>query len=94
MLTVTAICAGIFAILYAIEGNFKWAVIMVFIAAILDGLDGRVARLFKSSTAVGAGAGFTSGLPELRCCAEPCALSLVSERIESTGDGSSCCSMW
>ena len=54
MITVTAICAGLFAILYAIEGNFKWAVIMVFIAAILDGLDGRVARLFKSSSAVGA----------------------------------------
>jgi len=54
MLTVTAICAGIFAILYAIDQQFKWAVIMVFIAAILDGLDGRVARLFKSTTAVGA----------------------------------------
>ncbi|MEO0619364.1 MAG: CDP-diacylglycerol--serine O-phosphatidyltransferase [Pseudomonadota bacterium] len=54
MLTVTAICAGLFAILYAIERQFGWAVVMVFIAAILDGLDGRIARLFKSASAVGA----------------------------------------
>lgn len=54
MITVTAICAGLFAILYAIDKQFQWAVIMVFIAAILDGLDGRVARMFKSSSAVGA----------------------------------------
>ncbi|MEO0721223.1 MAG: CDP-alcohol phosphatidyltransferase family protein, partial [Pseudomonadota bacterium] len=54
ILTVTAICAGIFAVLYAIERNFQWAVVMVFIAAVLDGLDGRIARLFKSTTALGA----------------------------------------
>lgn len=54
MITVTAICAGIFAILYAIDKQFQWAVIMVFIAAVLDGLDGRVARMFKSASAVGA----------------------------------------
>lgn len=54
MMTVAAICAGLTAIRFAAQDNFKLAVQLVLLAAILDGLDGRVARLLKSESPMGA----------------------------------------
>ena len=54
MMTVAAICAGLTAIRFASLGNFKLAVQLILLAAILDGLDGRVARLLKSESPMGA----------------------------------------
>lgn len=54
LLTVAAICAGLTAIRFGYEGNFEMAVQLVLAASILDGLDGRLARLMNRSTAVGA----------------------------------------
>ncbi|WP_296763332.1 CDP-diacylglycerol--serine O-phosphatidyltransferase [Sediminimonas sp.] len=54
MMTVAAICAGLTAIRFAAQGNFKLAVQLILLAAILDGLDGRVARLLKSESPMGA----------------------------------------
>jgi CDP-diacylglycerol--serine O-phosphatidyltransferase len=44
MLTLAAVCAGITAIRFAVEGNHVVAVQLIFLAALLDGIDGRVAR--------------------------------------------------
>lgn len=54
LLTVLAICAGLSGIRFAFEGRFETAVVMVLIAAFLDGLDGRVARLLKATSKFGA----------------------------------------
>ncbi len=54
ILTVLALCAGLTAILYAYQGKWKFAVIAILIAAVLDALDGRVARLLGGSTKFGA----------------------------------------
>ncbi|WP_151717296.1 CDP-alcohol phosphatidyltransferase family protein [Gemmobacter serpentinus] len=54
MLTVGALCAGVTAIRFAIEGRFAAALILIFLAAIMDGLDGRLARLLRSESQIGA----------------------------------------
>ena len=54
LLTIAAICAGLTAIRFGYEGNFEMAVRLVLAACVLDGLDGRLARLLNQSTAVGA----------------------------------------
>ncbi len=54
MLTVAALCAGLTAIRFAIAGNFGLSAGLVVLAAVLDGLDGRLARLLKSESEIGA----------------------------------------
>ena len=54
LVTVAAICAGLTAIRYATSGNFTVAVQLLLLAAVLDGLDGSLARLLKSASALGA----------------------------------------
>ncbi|MFC5385730.1 CDP-diacylglycerol--serine O-phosphatidyltransferase [Aquamicrobium segne] len=54
LLTVLAICAGLSGIRFGFEGRFETAVVMVLIAAFLDGLDGRVARFLKATSKFGA----------------------------------------
>lgn len=53
-ITVLAICAGLSGIRMAFENRFEMAVGLVLIAAFLDGIDGRVARLLKSQSKFGA----------------------------------------
>ena len=54
MLTVGALCAGLTAIRFAIEGHFRLALLLIVLAAIMDGLDGRIARLLRSESQIGA----------------------------------------
>ena len=54
MLTVTAICAGLTAIRYGLLGNYELAVKLILVAALLDGLDGRLARALGSDSKMGA----------------------------------------
>lgn len=54
LFTVGALFAGFYAIVAATKGLFDIAAIALFIAMFLDNLDGRVARLTKTQTALGA----------------------------------------
>jgi CDP-diacylglycerol--serine O-phosphatidyltransferase len=54
LITVLAICAGLSGIRLAFELRFETAVTMVLIAAFLDGIDGRVARMLKATSKFGA----------------------------------------
>jgi CDP-diacylglycerol---serine O-phosphatidyltransferase len=54
MLTVAALCAGLTAIRFATTAQFGLAAALIVLAAVLDGLDGRVARLLKSESEIGA----------------------------------------
>ncbi len=52
--TTGALFAGFYAIIAAMQGNFEIAAIAIFVAGLLDGLDGRVARLTNTQSAFGA----------------------------------------
>lgn len=54
ILTIIALCSGLTAIRFALLGQFKFAVLAIFIAAFFDMLDGRVARLLKGASRFGA----------------------------------------
>lgn len=54
LLTTAALFAGFYAIVAAMKGLFEYAAIAIFIAMIMDTLDGRVARLTKTQSAFGA----------------------------------------
>lgn len=53
LFTTAALFAGFFAIVTALNGRFEAAAVAVYIAMVLDGLDGRVARLTKTESEFG-----------------------------------------
>ena len=53
ILTLAGVCLGISSIKFSIDGNFSLAVILILFAAILDALDGRIARLIKGTSDFG-----------------------------------------
>jgi CDP-diacylglycerol--serine O-phosphatidyltransferase len=54
VITLLALCAGLTAIRFAAEGTLEWALYAIVFAAVLDGIDGRVARLLKGTSRFGA----------------------------------------
>jgi CDP-diacylglycerol--serine O-phosphatidyltransferase len=54
LITILAICAGLTGIRLAFENRYELAVGMVLVAAFLDGIDGRIARLMKATSKFGA----------------------------------------
>jgi CDP-diacylglycerol---serine O-phosphatidyltransferase len=54
LLTLLALCLGMTAIRFAFEGQIEWAVSAIAAAAVLDGLDGRIARALKGTSRFGA----------------------------------------
>ena len=54
MFTVLSLCAGLTSIRYALDHRFELAVILIMVAGVLDGLDGRSARLLKITSKLGA----------------------------------------
>jgi CDP-diacylglycerol--serine O-phosphatidyltransferase len=54
LFTTGALFAGFFAIVQGMNGRFEMAAVAIFIAMILDGLDGRVARMTNTQSAFGA----------------------------------------
>lgn len=54
LFTTAALFAGFFAIVQAMQGDFERAAMAIFIAMVLDGLDGRVARMTNTQSAFGA----------------------------------------
>jgi CDP-diacylglycerol--serine O-phosphatidyltransferase len=53
ILTLAGVCLGISSIKFSIDGNFNLAVTLILLAAILDALDGRIARLIKGTSEFG-----------------------------------------
>lgn len=54
LFTTAALFAGFYAIVQAMNGRFADAAVAIFIAMVMDGLDGRVARLTRTQSAFGA----------------------------------------
>ena len=53
MLTLIGVCIGLTSIRFALDGKFEFAIIAIIFAALIDGLDGRIARLIKGTSKVG-----------------------------------------
>ena len=53
MLTLIGVCIGLTSIRFALDGKFEFAVVAIILAAVIDGLDGRIARLIKGTSKVG-----------------------------------------
>jgi CDP-diacylglycerol--serine O-phosphatidyltransferase len=54
ILTMLGLCAGLTSIRLALEGRFGTAAVAILVAAAIDGLDGRIARLLKATSRFGA----------------------------------------
>ena len=54
LFTTGALFAGFYAIVQAMNGFYELSAIAIFVAMVLDGLDGRVARLTRTQSAFGA----------------------------------------
>ena len=53
MFTLVGVCIGLTSIKFAFDGSFGFAVLAILVAGIIDGLDGRIARLIKGTSEVG-----------------------------------------
>ncbi len=53
LFTTGALFSGFYAVIAGMHGNFEAAAIAIFVAMVLDGLDGRVARLTNTTSAFG-----------------------------------------
>ena len=53
MLTLIGVCIGLTSIRFALDERFGFAIIAIIFAALIDGLDGRIARLIKGTSKVG-----------------------------------------
>ncbi|NAZ37471.1 phosphatidylcholine/phosphatidylserine synthase [Rubellimicrobium sp. CFH 75288] len=54
LVTVAAICAGLTAIRFAALGQYHLSVVLILVAAVLDAVDGRLARMLRSESEIGA----------------------------------------
>src|ERR1700722_3193000 len=54
VITLLALCAGLTAMRLAVEDRLEWALAAIVFAALLDGVDGRVARMLKGTSKFGA----------------------------------------
>ena len=53
MLTLIGVCIGLSSIKFALDEKFELAIVAIVFAALIDGLDGRIARLIKGTSKVG-----------------------------------------
>jgi CDP-diacylglycerol---serine O-phosphatidyltransferase len=54
LMTMLGLCAGLTAMRFGLEGRFGPAAVAITVAAVIDGLDGRLARLLKATSRFGA----------------------------------------
>lgn len=85
MITLLALCLGLTAIRLAFEGRFEPAVIAVIVAAGLDGIDGRVARLLKGTSRFGAELDSLADFVNFGCAPALILYSFTLHNLKSVG---------
>ncbi|MEM7687719.1 MAG: phosphatidylcholine/phosphatidylserine synthase [Pseudomonadota bacterium] len=53
-ITAAALCSGLTGVRFAVDGQWAYAILAVILAAVLDGVDGRIARLLNAQSRFGA----------------------------------------
>lgn len=84
ILTICALCSGLTSIRFAILGQWKFAVAAIAVAALLDTLDGRVARLLKGASRFGAE---LDSLSDFLCFGVAPAMVLYFWSLHALGNG-------
>ena len=82
LFTTAALFAGFYAIVQAMNQRFEQAAVAIFVAMVLDGLDGRVARLTRTQSAFGAE---YDSLSDMVCFGAAPALVMYEWALESLG---------
>ena len=82
LFTTAALFAGFYAIVQAMNQRFDAAAVAIFIAMVLDGLDGRVARLTRTQSAFGAE---YDSLSDMVCFGAAPALVMYEWALKSLG---------
>ncbi len=82
VITIAALCFGLNSIRYALDGRWEAAMLMILIAGILDGLDGRMARLLRASSPIGAQ---LDSLSDFACFGVAPAMCLYLWTLEDAG---------
>lgn len=85
MITLLAVCLGLTAIRLAFEGKFESAVMSVVVAAALDGIDGRVARLLKGTSRFGAELDSLADFVNFGCAPALILYGFVLHELKSVG---------
>src|SRR5512146_737074 len=82
LFTTAALFAGFYSIVQAMNGRFDQAAVAIFVAMVLDGLDGRVARLTRTQSAFGAE---YDSLSDMVCFGAAAALVMYEWALKSLG---------
>lgn len=82
LMTMVGLCAGLAAMRFALEGRFESAAVAITAAGVIDGLDGRLARLLKGTSRFGAE--FDS-LSDFACFGVAPALTLYEWSLQRAG---------
>ncbi|WP_288585406.1 CDP-diacylglycerol--serine O-phosphatidyltransferase [uncultured Methylobacterium sp.] len=85
MITLMAVCLGLTAVRFGFEGKFEPAVIAIIAAAVLDGVDGRVARLLKGTSRFGAELDSLADFVNFGCAPALILYSFVLHNLKSLG---------
>lgn len=85
MVTLLALCAGLTAIRMTIEGRYELAVYAILVAAVLDGLDGRIARFLKSTSRFGAELDSLSDFVSFGCAPAILLFGWILNEVKSFG---------
>lgn len=85
MITLLALCLGLTAIRLAFEGRYEPAVIAIIVAAGLDGIDGRVARLLKGTSRFGAELDSLADFVNFGCAPALILYSFTLHNLKSVG---------
>ena len=89
LITTAALLSGFYSIIASMNGNFQQAIYAIFLAALLDGLDGRVARAIGAQSAFGEQ---YDSLSDLLAFGVAPAILLYSWSLDSLGRiGLACC---
>ena len=89
LITTAALLSGFYSIIASMNGNFQQAIYAIFLAALLDGLDGRVARAIGAQSAFGEQ---YDSLSDLLAFGVAPAILMYSWSLESLGRiGLACC---
>ena len=89
LITTAALLSGFYSIIASMNGNFQQAIYAIFLAALLDGLDGRVARAIGAQSAFGEQ---YDSLSDLLAFGVAPAILMYSWSLDSLGRiGLSCC---
>ena len=85
LFTTANLFCGFYSAIASMKGMYEIAAIAILIAVVLDGLDGRIARMTHTTSKFGGGVRLPVRSGDLRCGAGPAGLQLVAACLREVG---------